>query len=141
MTILIDTLALPAGLKWSDEFAWAPTAQSTAYGLTGSLLVQESTRLAGRPLTLSGGNPWAWIARADLLTLRAALASTGEHTVTLLDGRRFTVIPRHEGDGALAVSMVATVRNSGPADPDDETLYWLDELRFLILAELEPLGP
>ena len=44
MAITLGGLALPRGLRWTDELAWSPVAQSTEYGLTGALIVQEATK-------------------------------------------------------------------------------------------------
>jgi hypothetical protein len=137
--ITLDTFIFPAtahGLRWSDEFSWSPVAQATEYGLTGALLVQESTRQTGRPLTLTGGRAWAWLARADLLTLQALLDATTQRTLTLHDGRQIPVIPRREGDGPLSASALPLVGDSGPADPSAETYYVLDALRFLIVGDI-----
>lgn len=140
MAITLSTtgapFVLPQGLRWTDEFAWTAVAQSTEYGLTGALLIQESTRASGRPLTLTGGKQWAWITRADLDTLRALLESAGARTLTLHDGRRFSVIPSRDGDGPLTASPVPIVRDSGPADPTGTTKYVLESVRFLIIEEL-----
>ena len=38
MAITLDTITLPQGLRWADEFAWSPLAQATSYSLTGALL-------------------------------------------------------------------------------------------------------
>lgn len=139
-TITLGTLTLPPGLRWDDEYAsWSPVAQSTSYGLTGALLVQEAAKQAGRPLTLVGGRKYCWITRADLDALVAVLYTpNATHTLTLRDGRRFTVTPRHDGDGPLSASPVPVVNDIGPSDPKPTTKYYIDALRFWILAELEP---
>lgn len=139
MTIRLDTFALPVtanGLRWSDEFNWTPIAQSIEYGLTGAPLIQESTRLAGRPLTLTGGRSWAWINRSDLIALQALLDATAQRTLTLHDGRQIPVIPRRDGDGPLTVAPVPVVGDSGPADPTDATHYYIDQIRFLIVGAI-----
>jgi hypothetical protein len=131
-----DLFVLPQGLRWTDEFGWSAVAQSTEYGLTGALLIQEAARTSGRPLTLTGGKNWAWITRDDLDTLRALLESTDARTLTLHDERRFSVTPKRDGDGPLSASPVPIVRDSGPADPSSTTKYVLESVRFLILEEL-----
>ncbi|MCK7579311.1 MAG: hypothetical protein MZV65_28645 [Chromatiales bacterium] len=140
MAITLSTtgapFVLPQGLRWTDEYAWTSVAQSIDYGLTGALLIQEGTRIGGRPLTLTGGKNWAWITRAQLDTLRALLESVSARTLTLHDGRRFSVIPSRESDGPLSVTPVPIVRDSGPADPSGATKYVLETVRFLILDEL-----
>lgn len=137
MSITLGAIALPNGLRWSDEYAWTPVAQATTYSLAGALVIEEATRLAGRPLTLEGGRTWAWLARADLDTLHAALLTAGATwTLTLHDGRQFTVAARQDGDGPLKAAPLPIVRDSGPADPDAETLYYIDAIRLMILAEV-----
>jgi hypothetical protein len=138
VSITLGSIALCDGLRWADEYTWTPVAQSVTYSLSGALIREESTRLAGRPLTLEGGRTWAWLPRADLDTLRTALLTAGATwTLTLHDGRSFTVCARHDDTaGPLSAAPVPIVRDSGPADPDDDTWYYLDAIRLLILAEL-----
>ena len=54
MAITLGALALPSGLVWTDELTWTPVVQSSEYSLTGALLLEISTQLAGRPITLTG---------------------------------------------------------------------------------------
>lgn len=103
-------LLLPDDLLWSDEHAWSPVVSIASYLLTGALLIQSATRLAGRPLTLVGAPDMAWVSRATVEQLRswAALAltdSTGRFRLTLADGRAFTVAFRHD-DTALEAEPV-----------------------------------
>lgn len=135
----LDTFVFPAsaqGLRWSDEFAWTPVAQSTDYGLTGALLIQIGTRQTGRPLTLTGGKNWSWITRTELLTLQALLDSPATRTLTLHDGRQIPVIPQRDGDGPLSASALPIVRDSGPADPQPTSRYVIESLRFLIVGPI-----
>lgn len=103
-------LLLPDDLLWSDEHAWSPVVSAASYLLTGALLIQSATRLAGRPITLVGAPDMAWVSRATVEQLRswAALAltdSTGRFRLTLADGRAFTVAFRHD-DTALEAEPV-----------------------------------
>lgn len=103
-------LLLPDDLLWSDEHAWSPVVTAASYLLTGALLIQSATRLAGRPITLVGAPDMAWVSRATVEQLRAwaALAltdSTGRFRLTLADGRAFTVVFRHD-DTALEAEPV-----------------------------------
>jgi hypothetical protein len=93
-------LALPDDLLWSDEHAWTPAVASVAYSLTGALVVESATRLAGRPITLVGPIDMAWVPRSTLTALYAwaAVAPTetaGRFELTLRDARVFTVAFRH----------------------------------------------
>lgn len=133
MSITLGALTLPDGLVWQDEFTWSPVAQATEYGLTGALFLEESTKQAGRPITLVGqssGNESAlcWISRANLLTLQAALHVAGaQFTLTLHDGRTFTVAPRQDPIEAEARPVVGAFL---PADPGNDTWYWLKTLQL-----------
>jgi hypothetical protein len=140
--ITLGTLALPDGLRWTDEFAWSPVAQSTASSLTGALLIQEGTRSAGRPLTLTGGRNWAWMNRTELLALQTLLdTQTDGLTLALHDGRQIPVIPARDGDGPLSASPVPVVRDSAPADPSSGTNYYIDAIRFLIVGDIVEPAP
>ena len=64
-----ETLALPADLQWQDEMDWNAVAQAAPQRtLSGALVIQQGTKLNGRPVTLAGD--WAWHRRSDLLRLR-----------------------------------------------------------------------
>lgn len=129
-----------AGLRWSDEFDWSPVVDSVSVGLTGSLLVQTGIRRAGRPMTLEGGRSgsrsYAWLTRSEVMTLSSLLEQISEQTITLHDGRSFTVIPNHGSEGPLSVSPVPIIDDVGPADPGGDWNYVVNAVRFLILAEL-----
>lgn len=132
MSITLGSITLPNGLRWSDEFAWSPVAQSTEFGLTGALIIQEGARQNGRPITLVGGINFAWLTRSALLALQTALdAATGPLTLTLHDNRTYQVYPRRDGDGPVSASLVPLVLDSGPADPSAATYYALNELRLM----------
>lgn len=133
MAISLGSIVLPSGLRWQDEHAWSPVSQSMEYSLTGSLVIDEATKQAGRPITLVGGQNFAWLAKGDLEDLLAALgaAPEGGLTLTLHDARQFQVLARHGTDGAVSAYPVPRVLDSGLADPDPETPYVLDELRLM----------
>lgn len=136
MALTLGALALPQGLRWADEFDWSPIVQATTYSLSGALILEESARLAGRPITLSGardGNiSTAWLKRDDLIALQTALNATGAtFTLTLHDARTFTVAPRADGDGPLSVEPLPAVKNFAPADPDADTWYIVNTIRLM----------
>lgn len=132
MAITLGSVTLPPTLVWEDELSWSPVAQSADYGLTGALLVQESTRLAGRPITLTGqsdGNQHTGgISRAALIALREALIVPGASwTLTLHDARTFTVIAVSE---PLEVAPLPALMSLPPADPRDDHWYLIRRLRL-----------
>lgn len=60
-----SVLALPDETLWIDEFDWSPVVAQVGYSVAGALLVDPATRLAGRPITLTG----PWVPRATVETL------------------------------------------------------------------------
>lgn len=136
MAITLGVIALPDGLAWIDEQEWSPIDQQTSYSLTGALMVEEAEKQAGRPITLIGqsdGNTHtAWITRAALAALRTALDTPlAQFTLTLHDGRTFTVIPRRDGTGPLDAEPLPAVKSFFPRNPDDDYLYILKAVRLL----------
>lgn len=134
MSITLGALALPDGLRWSDEFAWEAQAQSTDYGLTGALLIQIATKQAGRPITLLGGSQWAWMRRADLIALRTLIdQATVPLTLTLHDGRTFQVLP-DRAQTALDAEALPIVGDSGPADPQAQSWYVINSIKLIAVS-------
>nr|DAJ92832.1 MAG TPA: hypothetical protein [Caudoviricetes sp.] len=94
-------LPLPDDLLWSDEHAWSPAVANASYLITGALLIQSSTRQAGRPITLVGPSDMAWVTRAAVNQLHGWAAApltahSGRFELTLRDARVFTVAFRHQ---------------------------------------------
>ncbi|MDG4562561.1 MAG: hypothetical protein P9E88_14835 [Candidatus Competibacter sp.] len=143
MAITLGALVLPSGLVWSDEDAWSPVEQALDYTLTGALVVEESVRLAGRPITLAGkrsGNFYtAWVMRgqsflgfSSLADVRAALSEAGATFVlTLHDSRTFTVCPRRDGDGPLVVSPMPVFGDLQPTAPGSDHCYFVESIRLM----------
>lgn len=129
MAITLGAIALPQGCVWNDEFSWSPLAQETTYTLTGSLVVEQTTRAAGRPITLVGGKDFAWMTRAEVVALKALLDAGEAMTLTLHDSRAFTVLPAN--DAPLAVAALPIVKDSGPANPSNGTRYVLESLSLI----------
>ncbi len=124
-------LMLPDDLLWSDEHSWSPTVASNSYLITGALLIQSATRLAGRPITLVGAPDMAWVTRSTVEQLRlwAAVAltdSTGRFLLSLVDGRAFTVAFRHT---ETAIDAEPVLGFPARADTD----FYRLTLRFLEL--------
>ena len=109
--ITLGGVTLPGDLRWTDEFAWSPVARSQDYSLTGALILQEAVKLAGRPITLEARNEnagYIWLARAQVAAVQALADTPGwSGTLTLMDGRSFTVAFRDEGLRADPVWHIA----------------------------------
>lgn len=120
-SLTLGAVSLPVDLEWIDEFTWSPVAQQTEVTLGGSLLVEESIQLAGRPITLrsgqNGSQVWGVIDRATLVALQAlaAEAMDGPIQLTLPDDREFEVMFRHAD---LAVDSRQLYHVWPPADTD-----------------------
>lgn len=132
MAITLGAITLPATLVWEDEFAWSPISQSIEYSLTGALIVQEATKLAGRDITLTGKSDsnahTGAIFRTNLLVLQTALAVSGASwTLTLHDARTFTVAAR---ENPLEVEPLPVYRSFFPANPTGDYWYLIRALRL-----------
>lgn len=89
----LNGIALPAGMLWVDEFAWAAAKRSVERSITGAQIIDEATKVAGRPITLQGAQDQGWIRRATLLAVRAlADVPGGQYQLTLATGEQFTVM-------------------------------------------------
>lgn len=86
------SIDLPDDLFWSDEFSWSPVGQNAERTLDGQLIIEESTAIAGRPITMEGAEDMAWVERATVLQLISLRDMTGKtFKLTLKDDRQFTV--------------------------------------------------
>ena len=99
-------LELPDLLRWTDEHDWSPLAQaSPQYSLGGAVIVQQGSKLAGRPVTLGGEDDHNWLRRETLATLHD-WAAVPELELTLdYHGRTLNVIFRNH-EQALAATPV-----------------------------------
>ncbi|KFB66675.1 hypothetical protein [Candidatus Accumulibacter vicinus] len=132
MAITLNGLALPSGLRWSDEFAWSPLQTVRDYSLTGALILQTAERQAGRPITLLGGERWAWMIRSQLLILQSFLnAYAPSRPLILHDARNFAVAPVYEGDGPLYATPKTRVLDSGLANPGPDEWYVIHHLKLI----------
>lgn len=109
---------LPDDLLWSDEWEWTPLVQSAEYSLTGALIVENATRLAGRPVTLAADKPDLWVYRETLDSLNG-LDPTTDWTLTGLVAEPMTVVPR---DDWLVASPVAHWMPTTDSQPYNLTL-------------------
>ena len=126
MAITLGAITLPATLVWEDEFSWTPVEQSSEYSLTGALILQTATKLAGRTITLVGQSDGldhtAWISRANLIILKTALDVAGAtFTLTLHDARTFTV----SANGPVKATPLPAYKSMLPANPDSDHWYLL----------------
>ncbi len=101
------TVELPNDLEWVDEFDWNPVAQAIDYTLTGTLLIDEGTRQAGRFITLEGKEDMGWVTRQVVIALQGRRDISGrEFTLTLPDARSFQVMFRQSDTPVQAAAVL-----------------------------------
>jgi hypothetical protein len=132
VAIMLNSLPLCDGLVWSDEFTWTSVAQNSEYSLTGALIVQVATQLAGRPITLTGQSDGldhtAWMSRTNVLALKAALeVPDATFILTLHDARTFAV---RAAPNPLDAEPLPVYRNFLPANPSSDRWYRIHALKL-----------
>jgi len=126
MTMMLGAIALPSDLLWHDEFSWTPMQQTKRYTLTGALVIESGKMLAGRPITLVGGDNYGWANRATVKALYVALDADATMTLTLNDERAFDVRFDHAGPPIQARPIVEY------SNPDDGDVYALTLKLFTV---------
>ncbi len=76
-------VTLPGDLQWVDEMTPWKVAQVYETTLTGALLITESARLAGRPITLQSGADFGWVQRSVIEQLQALIDVPNGPVMTL----------------------------------------------------------
>lgn len=124
---LLQNIALSHDLLWVDEHSWSPAIANVEYSLTGALIVESATRLAGRHITLQAPDAeMAWHTRSTVDLLRSWCATPGQQfLLTLDDMRSFTVMFRHHEVPAMESTPVS---GFATYDADD---YWQVTLKFM----------
>lgn len=102
--MIIDNITLP-NFDWIDEFDWCDVRQSQSHSINGALFIQESVLQKGRTLTFSGGENTNLITRSQVLLLKNSQNTLNKtFTITLIDGREFTVRWRNSDGQAVEVA-------------------------------------
>ena len=115
----VDSIILHSDYQWIDEHDWHLVEQSVERGLTGALIVQLGTRLAGRPITLQPEDDSAsWMRYSTLAVLRAWANLPGKQFSATIRGVARQVIFRHQ-DGAIGATPVTHHGSDGAPLADD----------------------
>lgn len=137
MSITLGTIALPDNLIWEDEFAWSPVTRTLRRHPGGWYIERTAAANNPRPITLVGGRQgltsWAWITRANLLTLQALLEQAGPHRLTLHDARAFDVYAIGEA-GVVDATPLPTIGERAPPNPGATSIYVLNRLPLVGVA-------
>ncbi len=116
--ILLAGLELPADLQWTDEFTAWRVGQQVRNSLNGAMIVQESARQAGRPITLqTTRDGTAYVGVVALPIVRALQASESEARLSPLE----LVMPAHNGGDRTF--QVRWRRVDGPAIEVEPTRF------------------
>jgi hypothetical protein len=113
--IQLDTLQLPAGLVWTDEFA-SSVAQSTKRTLDGGLVVFHTALTGGRPITLASREDTGWLTRAQVEALDLLARSPGGIYILTLRGQAYQVMFRHQEAPAFEAAPLWPLVNPQPGD-------------------------
>jgi len=126
------TINLPGDLVWQDKYKWSPVNTAASVTLGGALIVEKSTQLAGRPITLGGISNSAFVTAAQLDELRAAEIAQGDTpmTLTLHDGSSFTVLFYGTGNQPAIDGTQVYPRAGANSTERDALPHWLT-LRFI----------
>ncbi len=116
--ILLAGIELPADLQWTDEFTAWRVGQQVRNSLNGAMIVQESARQAGRPITLqTTRDGTAYVGVVALPIVRALQASESEARLSPLE----LVMPAHNGGDRTF--QVCWRRVDGPAIQVEPTRF------------------
>ncbi|WP_242890226.1 hypothetical protein [Stenotrophomonas maltophilia] len=116
--ILLAGIELPADLQWTDEFTAWRVGQQVRNSLNGAMIVQESARQAGRPITLqTTRDGTAYVGVVALPIVRALQASESEARLSPLE----LVVPAHNGGDRTF--QVRWRRVDGPAIEVEPTRF------------------
>lgn len=113
--ITLAGIELPPYLRWEDEFAWTPVEQQAGYSVTGALLLDVSTKLSGRPVTLVGTDHLGWILRASLLEVQTLSETPAERELNY-HGRIFSTRFRYDSGGPVTAEPI--IPRIPPRDTD-----------------------
>jgi hypothetical protein len=114
--IRLDTVVLPDGLVWTDEFAAQSVAQTVRRTLDGSVVVFYGQHSGGLPITLESEPDAGWLTRAQVEAL-SLLANSPGGTFTLeLRGQAFQILFRHHEPPAFEAKPLFNLANPQPGD-------------------------
>lgn len=116
LTVGGTTVNLPDDMLWQDEFSWHPVEQRVDPTITGALIVQTATRQAGRPITLSSGDDYAWLTKQQLDQIQTWANAPGQQLTLTIRSVQRAVIFAHDAGPAVEAAMV--LYHSAPASTD-----------------------
>lgn len=126
LTIAETPYPLPSCYCWSDEFAWSAKSQIHTRLLPqdgqSALLIQETVKTGGQPLTLASDDGPGMMTRGLLDDLIAAAAVSPSPVVTVAMTGRATLTALFDYSRGVAIEGAPVLAKEPPADDD---LYWV----------------
>lgn len=120
------TIDLHPDLLWSDEHSWSPITQAAERSITGAMLIEYGTKIAGRNITLQAEDTDSgWISRTVLEQLKVAASVAGREMTLSINGTPYSVVFRHL-DGPLEATPVIHYNDADPNDWFTVTLRFLE---------------
>jgi len=120
--ITLDSLTLPPGLVWVDEFEPATVAQSVRRTLSGGMVVYHAALQAGRPITLKSEADSGWAPLSTVQDLAALASVPGASYTLMLREVSYLVMFAHHTPPALTATPVFNIANPDSAHPHLITL-------------------
>lgn len=122
--LTLGALTLNEDLQWVDEYDDGSdlVGQQETVSITGAVIVQASAQQSGRRVTLqgkreSGRTAFGAMTRADIEAVRALAATPGAvYTLTLTDGRTFSVMFRRNDGPAVSAEPMKFIQPVADAD-------------------------
>ena len=113
----VTTLDLHPDLYWVDEFEWQPVEQSAERTITGAVVLNTATRIAGRNITLAPvDDSSAWMSRTIVEALNAWANVAGKQLVLTIRGTSYDVVFRHQDSPALDIKPVVHYNDTNGSD-------------------------
>lgn len=114
--IRLDSVVLPDGLVWSDEFAAQAVAQTVRRTLDGSVVVFYGQHSGGLPITLESEPDAGWLTRTQVEALKLRADSPGGVYSLELRGQTFQVMFRHHEPPAFEAKPLVALATPQPGN-------------------------
>jgi len=109
--ITLDTLTLPSGLSWADEYNAQSVAQTVRRTLDGGQVITYAGLQAGRHITLTSGEDFGWVRKSVVDALATKAASPGAIYSLSIRGQTYPVLFLHHEPPALDATPLWPVAN------------------------------
>jgi len=114
--IRLDSVVVPDGLVWIDEFAAQAVAQTVRRTLDGSVVVFYGQHSGGLSITLESEPDAGWLTRTQVEALKLRADSPGGIFTLELRGQVFQVMFRHQEPPAFEAKPLVPLAHPQPGD-------------------------